>query len=66
MILKMNDDGELHFENESDFVSVKKNELKQFIESYQELEKENEKLKKQLETLEQAMSVMVLNGLKKV
>ena len=55
MMLQIGDDGVVSSVDEENLIYVDKNELEQFIESYQELEKENEKLKKQLETLEQAM-----------
>ena len=45
MILQLGDDGVVTSVNEEDLVYVDKNELEQFIESYQQLEKENEKLK---------------------
>ena len=45
MILKMNDNGVISSVDEENLTYVDKNELKQFIESYQELEKENKQLK---------------------
>ena len=51
MILKMNDDGVVSSVDEENLIYIDKNELEQFIESYQELEKENEQLKQSVNNL---------------
>ena len=47
-MLQIGDDGVVSSVDEENLIYVDKNELEQFIESYQELEKENEQLKKEL------------------
>ena len=44
MMFQLSDDGVVSSVNEDDLIYVDKNELEKFIESYQELEKENEQL----------------------
>ena len=51
MMLQVGDDGVVSSVDEENLIYVDKNELEQFIESYQELEKENEQLKKELRNL---------------
>ena len=48
MMFQVGDDGVVSSVNEEDLVYVDKNELEQFVESYDKLEKENEKLKQLL------------------
>ena len=48
MMFQVGDDGVVSSVNEDDLVYVNKNELEQFVESYDKLEKENEKLKQLL------------------
>ena len=48
MMLQVGDDGVVTSVNEEELVYVDKNELEQLIENYQQLEKENEQLKKEL------------------
>ena len=48
MMLQLGDDGVVTSVNEEELVYVDKNELEQLIENYQQLEKENEQLKKEL------------------
>ncbi len=45
MMLQIGDDGVVSSVDEENLIYVDKNELEQFIESYQELEKENKQLK---------------------
>ena len=51
MMFTIGDDGVVSSVDEENLIYVDKNELEQFIESYQELEKENEQLKKELRNL---------------
>ena len=46
MMLQIGDDGVVSSVDEENLIYVDKNELEQFIESYQELEEENKILKK--------------------
>ena len=48
MMFQVGDDGVVSSINEEDLIYVDKNELEQFVESYDKLEKENEKLKQLL------------------
>ena len=50
-MLQIEDDGVVSSVDEENLIYVDKNELEQFIESYQELEKENEQLKGELRNL---------------
>ena len=56
MIFQLGDDGVVSKVNEEELVYVDKNELEQFIESYHELEKENEQLKQSLQDYEDNVS----------
>ena len=51
MMLQVGDDGVVTSVNEEELVYVDKNELEQLIENYQQLEKENEQLKKSVNNL---------------
>ena len=48
MMLQIGDDGVVSSVDEENLIYVDKNELEQFIESYQKLEEENEQLKKSM------------------
>ncbi len=52
MMLQLGDDGVVSSVNEEDLIYVDKNELEQFVDSYNKLEKENEKLKQQVKQLQ--------------
>ena len=56
MMLQIGDDGVVSSVNEENLIYVDKNELEQFIESYRELEKENEQLKHNNKMLSMKMS----------
>jgi len=45
MMLELGDDGTVTSVNEEELVYVDKNELEEFVNSYHQLEKENEQLK---------------------
>ena len=51
MMFQVGDDGVVSSVNEEDLIYVDKNELEQFVDSYHQLEKENEQLKKHIESL---------------
>lgn len=52
MMFQVGDDGVVSSVNEEDLIYVDKNELDKFVESYHELEKENEELKSTIKKLE--------------
>lgn len=52
MMFTIGDEGVVSSVDEENLIYVDKNELEQFIESYQELEKENEQLKSKFEDCE--------------
>ena len=51
MMLQLGDDGVVTSVNEEELVYVDKNELEQLIENYQQLKKENEQLKQQVQNI---------------
>ena len=57
IMFTVDDDGVASFIDEENLISVDKNELEQFIESYQELEKENEQLKKDIQDKEEIIEL---------
>ena len=61
MILRLGDDGVVSSVDEEELVYTDKKELEQFIESYKQLEKENEELKEYKELAVRMESI--LNGL---
>ena len=50
-MLQLGDDGVVTSVNEEELVYVDKNELEQLIENYQQLKKENEQLKQQVQNI---------------